>query len=70
MPLTSCGSWRHATVAANGQPAVASYLRAGDTGAYLPWSINVLTLRDDRIAEITSFLDSTLFPVFGLPATR
>ena len=70
MPLTSCGSWRHATVAANGQPAVANYLRAGDTGPYLPWSITVLTVRDGRIAQLTSFLDSTLFPVFGLPATR
>lgn len=70
MPLTSCGSWRHATVAANGQPAVANYLRADDTGPYLPWSITVLTVRDGRIAQLTSFLDSTLFPVFGLPATR
>ncbi|MEU7614830.1 sigma-70 family RNA polymerase sigma factor [Micromonospora rifamycinica] len=70
MPLTSCGSWRHLAVAANGQPAVANYLRAGDTGPYLPWSITVLTVRDGRIAQLTSFLDGALFPAFGLPATR
>ncbi|WP_422751810.1 sigma-70 family RNA polymerase sigma factor [Micromonospora sp. WMMD708] len=70
MPLGSCGSWRHVPVAANGQPAVANYLRTGDTGPYLPWSITVLTVRDGRIAELVSFLDTTLFPTFGLPATR
>ncbi|MEV4771010.1 sigma-70 family RNA polymerase sigma factor [Micromonospora humida] len=70
MPLGSCGAWRHVPVAANGQPAVANYLRAGDTGPYLPWSITVLTVRDGRIAELVSFLDDTLFPTFGLPATR
>ncbi|MBW4700793.1 MULTISPECIES: sigma-70 family RNA polymerase sigma factor [unclassified Micromonospora] len=70
MPLGSCGSWRHVSVAANGQPAVANYLRTGDTGPYLPWSITVLTVRDGRIAQLVSFLDDTLFPAFGLPATR
>ncbi|WKU06079.1 sigma-70 family RNA polymerase sigma factor [Micromonospora sp. HUAS LYJ1] len=70
MPLGSCGSWRHVPVAANGQPAVANYLRAGDTGPHLPWSITVLTVRDGRIAQLVSFLDGTLFPTFGLPATR
>ncbi|GAA4561813.1 sigma-70 family RNA polymerase sigma factor SigG [Micromonospora coerulea] len=66
-PLTRCGSWRHLPTSANGQPAVASYLRRGATGPYLPWSINVLTLRGARIAEITSFLEVTHFPAFGLP---
>ncbi|WFE66188.1 sigma-70 family RNA polymerase sigma factor [Micromonospora sp. WMMD714] len=70
MPLGSCGGWRHVPVAANGQPAVANYLRAGDSGPYLPWSITVLTVRDGRIAQLTSFLDGALFPAFGLPATR
>ena len=64
---TGCGSWRHLPTNANGQPAVASYLRQAGTGPYLPWSINVLTLRDGRIAEITSFLDVAHFPAFGLP---
>ncbi|MFJ6197304.1 sigma-70 family RNA polymerase sigma factor [Micromonospora sp. NPDC092111] len=68
LPLTTCGTWRHRSTTANGQVAVAGYLRRGDTGPYLPWSVNVLTLRDGRIAQVTSFLDVTVFPAFGLPA--
>ncbi|GGM35111.1 sigma-70 family RNA polymerase sigma factor [Dactylosporangium sucinum] len=67
LPLTSCGSWRHRPTGANGQPAIACYLWDEDARAHLPWSINVLTLRDDRIAEITSFLDPSLFARFALP---
>jgi RNA polymerase sigma-70 factor (ECF subfamily) len=68
VPLTRCGSWRHLPTSANGQPAVASYLRGGDAEVYSAWSINVLTLRDDRIAEITSFIGTDNFALFGLPA--
>jgi RNA polymerase sigma-70 factor, ECF subfamily len=68
LPLARCGSWRHLPTSANGQPAVACYLRNGDSDVHAAWSINVLTLRDDRIAEITSFLDTDNFALFGLPA--
>jgi RNA polymerase sigma-70 factor (ECF subfamily) len=67
IPLTGCGSWRHIPTHANGQLAVASYLRTGDSGERLAWSINVLALRGDRIAEITSFIGAEHFPPFGLP---
>jgi RNA polymerase sigma-70 factor, ECF subfamily len=68
-PLASCGSWRHAPVSANGQLSVASYLRRpADEGPFGAWSINVLTLRGDRIADITSFLGAEHFAQFGLPA--
>jgi RNA polymerase sigma-70 factor (ECF subfamily) len=67
LPLTSCGHWRHIPVTANGQPGVASYLRATGGGPHLRWSITVLTLRDDRIAEITSFVGSEHFDPLGLP---
>ncbi|NGN69607.1 sigma-70 family RNA polymerase sigma factor [Streptomyces sp. A7024] len=68
VPLGSCGEWRHRAVSANGQPAVACYLRPyGDTGPYDAWSITVLSLRDGRIAEITSFLGPEHFTAFGLP---
>ena len=72
VPLGSCGGWRHRPVGANGQPAVASYLRAHDAPAGSPydaWSINVLTLRHDRISAITSFVDAEHFATFGLPAS-
>ncbi|MET7397273.1 sigma-70 family RNA polymerase sigma factor [Dactylosporangium sp. NPDC005572] len=67
LPLSTCGSWRHRPAEANGQPAIACYLWDEAARAHTPWSINVLTLRDDRIAEITSFLDPALFARFGLP---
>jgi RNA polymerase sigma-70 factor (ECF subfamily) len=67
VPLGSCGSWRHREVTANGQPAVAFYLRRDGDGPHLAWSITVLTLREDRIAELTSFLGAEHFPLFALP---
>ncbi|GAA5085433.1 RNA polymerase sigma-70 factor (ECF subfamily) [Thermocatellispora tengchongensis] len=69
IPLTSCGSWRHRLTHANGQPAVASYLRRGDSGPFPAWSITVLTLREGRIAGLTSFLGAEHFGPFGLPAS-
>jgi RNA polymerase sigma-70 factor (ECF subfamily) len=70
LPLTRCGSWRHLPTSANGQPAVGSYLRNDDEGgAHLAWSINVLTLRGEQIAEITSFIGRDHFAPFGLPAS-
>jgi RNA polymerase sigma-70 factor (ECF subfamily) len=67
VPLSSCGGWRHRPVTANGQPAVAFYLRRDGDGPHLAWSITVLTLRGDRIAALTSFLGADHFPAFGLP---
>ncbi|PSL53589.1 RNA polymerase ECF family sigma subunit [Saccharothrix carnea] len=69
VPLTSCPPWRHLPTGANGQPAAACYLWDEGAGAYLAWSIDVLTLRGDRIREITSFVDGAHFPAFGLPAS-
>jgi RNA polymerase sigma-70 factor (ECF subfamily) len=69
VPLTGCGSWRHLPTSANGQPAVGCYLWNDDAGAHLAWSINVLTLRGEHIAEITSFLGPDHFTLFGLPAS-
>ena len=76
LPLTSCGSWRHVPMVANAQPAVASYLRSKSPGdllhgkasdAHEAWALNVFTLRDDRIVEITSFIGPAIFARFGLP---
>lgn len=69
VPLTGCGSWRLLPTTANGQPAVACYLWADEARAHLAWSITVLTLRDDRIAEITSFLGADHFRPFALPTS-
>jgi RNA polymerase sigma-70 factor (ECF subfamily) len=62
VPLGSCGTWRTVAVSANGQAAVGQYLNGQ------AWAITVLTLRGERIAELTSFLGAEHFPAFGLPA--
>jgi RNA polymerase sigma-70 factor (ECF subfamily) len=55
------------TVSANGSPAFGQYKPSAD-GGYEPWALQVLELKDGRIAEFTFFLDTaTLFPLFGLP---
>jgi RNA polymerase sigma-70 factor, ECF subfamily len=68
VPLTGCGSWRHLPTSANAQPAMGCYLWSEAAGAHVGWSINVLTLRGERIAEITSFVGSDHFALLGLPA--
>jgi RNA polymerase sigma-70 factor (ECF subfamily) len=67
VPLGSCGQWRHRAVSANGQPAVASWLRPDGAPEHTAWSIDVLAVRDGRIAEITSFIGREHFTAFGLP---
>ena len=52
---------------ANGQPAVACYLWDDAAGRHLAWAINVLTVRGDLIAEVTSFVGAEYFAPFGLP---
>ncbi|GAB2931832.1 sigma-70 family RNA polymerase sigma factor [Micromonospora polyrhachis] len=68
VPMTRCPTWRYLLTSANGQPAVAFYLRDDAAGSHVAWSITVLTLRGERIAELTSFLGAEHFVCFGLPA--
>jgi len=51
-------------IRANGQPAVAAYVRDGATAR--AYGIMVLTVRAGLIGEITGFADPSLFPLFGL----
>ena len=69
VPLTRCPSWRHLPASANGQPTAAFYLGNDDSGPHRAWSITVLTLRGEHIADITSFLRPDHFAPFGLPAS-
>jgi RNA polymerase sigma-70 factor (ECF subfamily) len=66
--LDTPGDFRLVPVAANGQPAVAAYLRGRD-GVHHAHAIQVLTVRAGGIARIDSFLDPGLFAAFGLPVT-
>ena len=52
---------------ANGQLAYASYRWDPSRAVYLPMALQVLTLRDRRIADITGFVMPSVFPYFGLP---
>jgi RNA polymerase sigma-70 factor (ECF subfamily) len=55
------------TVAANGAPAFGQY-KPAEGGGYEPWALQVIELRNGRIAELTFFLDTErIFPLFGLP---
>jgi RNA polymerase sigma-70 factor (ECF subfamily) len=76
--------WRHLPVRANAQVAAGGYSWSEERERWVAHSLDVLTLRGDRIAEVTSFLDVTrrgvrdgrltpfvengIFERFGLPA--
>ncbi|MFI6335938.1 RNA polymerase subunit sigma-70 [Streptomyces sp. NPDC050535] len=62
------GHWRHLPVRANGQLAVAGYLRRPGTSVFRAQLIDVLRIEEGRIAEITTF-EPHLFGAFGLPMT-
>jgi len=58
------------TVAANGAPAFGQYKPNEAGTGFVPWALQVLELRDGKIAELTFFLDTkAVFPLFGLPLT-
>jgi RNA polymerase sigma-70 factor, ECF subfamily len=52
---------------ANGQLAYASYRWDPSRAVYVPMALQVLTLRDREIVDITGFVMPEVFPYFGLP---
>ena len=63
------GRWLMQPVRANRQPACAVYQR-DEAGVYHAFGITVLTTDRDRVADIITFIDPTLFPRFSLPLER
>jgi RNA polymerase sigma-70 factor (ECF subfamily) len=61
--------WRVLPSHANGQLAFAHYLWSDEARAYAWHGMEVIGLRNDRIAEIIAFLDPEGYTIFGLPAT-
>jgi RNA polymerase sigma-70 factor (ECF subfamily) len=54
---------------ANGLPAFGTYRATGPDGGYEAFSIQLPEPSGDRIAAINVFVDTALFPLFGLPLT-
>jgi len=59
-------TWRHIPTQANGQLAVAGYLR-DDTGEFTAYALDVIEVRSGRIASVVGFLSPEVFAAFGLP---
>ena len=68
--ITSTGRprLRQVPARANGQLATGWYLWNPRRQAYVPASLEVLTIEGTRVAEITAFVLPELFTRFGLPA--
>src|SRR2546430_6713731 len=58
-PLSGNWRWRALQVKASGQLALAFYAWDGDAGVYLPFALNVLSLRGERISDVTAFIART-----------
>jgi RNA polymerase sigma-70 factor, ECF subfamily len=57
--------WRMVPAAANGQPAVAAYIRTGD-GGYQLHTLQVLTVTGAGISRNVVFAEPGVFATFGL----
>jgi RNA polymerase sigma-70 factor, ECF subfamily len=55
-PMSGLWRWRPLQVRANGQVALAFYSAHEDDQTYRPFALNVLTLRGDRISDVTAFI--------------
>jgi RNA polymerase sigma-70 factor (ECF subfamily) len=55
-PLSGDWRWRPIAARANGQPALAFYAWDADEQSYLPFALNVLTLRGGQIRDVTAFV--------------
>ncbi|HET6876111.1 MAG TPA: RNA polymerase subunit sigma-70 [Jatrophihabitans sp.] len=54
--LSGMWRWRTVCTTANAQPALAFYAWDDGAGAYLPFALNVLTLRDGLVCDVTAFI--------------
>jgi RNA polymerase sigma-70 factor, ECF subfamily len=61
-PLSGDWRWRTVFTRANGQPALGFYAWDEEAGGFLPFALNVLTLRGDRISDVTAFVARSTEP--------
>lgn len=64
-PAQGSGDMRLLPLVANGQPAAAMYMRAGDV--HVPFQLHVLDVHGGKVSHVVAFLDDSLFAKFGLP---
>jgi hypothetical protein len=55
-PLSGAWRWRTVLTRANGQPALAFYSWDEAEQAYVPFALNVITLRGTEISNVTAFV--------------
>ena len=65
-PADGPGDMRLLPTQANGGPAFGMYMR-GDDGAHRAFQLHVVHMRGPAVDHVVAFLDTSLFPVFGLP---
>jgi RNA polymerase sigma-70 factor (ECF subfamily) len=55
-PLSGTWRWKHLHAHANGQPALGCYSWDDDEQAFVPFTLEVLTIADGRIKELNTFV--------------
>jgi RNA polymerase sigma-70 factor (ECF subfamily) len=55
-PLSGRWQWRRVAARANGQVAVAAYTWSADERCFLPFALDVIAMRGNRIGEVVSFI--------------
>ena len=67
-PGNALNRWRLLPTRANGSPAFAIYQR-DEKNDYQAFGLIALTIDKDKLSQIISFIDPSLPPLFGFPAT-
>ncbi len=55
-PLSGAWRWKPVRTRANGQEALAYYAWDPEENAHMPFALNVLTFRGDKISDVTAFI--------------
>jgi RNA polymerase sigma-70 factor (ECF subfamily) len=66
--VEACPDSRRLWTTANGQPALGSYTRVGESDRFAAAAIDVFTFEGSLIKEVTAFVTPEIFARFGLPA--
>jgi RNA polymerase sigma-70 factor (ECF subfamily) len=61
-PLSGDWRWRTAPARANGQPALGFYAWDAEDRAYIPFALNVLSLRGSQVSDVTAFIARSAEP--------